>query len=176
MIGAAGFGGGLALCATLGFAQPQSGDSAIAYPKLGAADTLAAAPASPVPPVPKPIEPPDGATPVMVLSQVERGWRTGAPEMVVGCFANEGVEIECDRSGAPAGRFPCPQAEFLIRDLLHYGETIDFHFTRFEWKGDNPKAEAEWVHRMGAAERKLQVEIELAKVAEGWRVVRLTSH
>jgi hypothetical protein len=166
--------GGLVLWALGGWgveagAEPPAADTALSVGKPGSADTLAAAP------IPK-IEPPAGATPWMVLAQIERGWQTGSPELVVGCLASEGIQIELDQSGQPAGRFACPQAEFLIRDLLHYGQTLDFRLTRFEWKGENPRAEAEWVHRMGAAERTLEVEIELAESAGHWRVVRLKSH
>jgi len=113
----------------------------------------------------------------MVLNQIEQGWRQGAAEVVVGCLASEGIQIELDHGGPPAGRFARPQAEFLIRDLLHYGDTLDFRLTKFEWKGDNPKAQAVWVHRMGtAAERKVELEFELAATKpDCWRVVRLTS-
>ncbi len=148
-------------------AEPQASDTSVATAKIGSADTLTA----PLPP----IEPPAGATPCMIFAQIEQGWRTGAPELVVGCLASESIQIEFNGAGPPPGRFACPQAEFLIRDVLHYGDTVDFRLTRFEWKGENPQAEAEWVHRMGAAERTLKVEIELAHRAGSWRVVRLTS-
>ena len=147
-------------------AEPQASDT-VAIAKIGSADTLAAPPAG--------VEPPAGATPFMIFAQIEQGWRTGAAELVVGCLASESIQIELADAGPPPGRFACPQAEFLIRDLLHYGDTVDFRLTRFEWKGENPQAEAKWVHRMGAAERTLDVEIELAHRAGSWRVVRLKS-
>jgi hypothetical protein len=148
-------------------AEPQASDTAQVKTKIGSADTLKA----PLPPV----EPPVGATPFMIFAQIEQGWRTGAPELVVGCLANESIQIELSDAGPPPGRFACSQAEFLIRDLLHYGDTIDFRLTRFEWKGENPQAEAEWLHRMGTAERTLKVEIQLAHRAGSWRVVRIAS-
>ncbi len=121
------------------------------------------------------VEPPAQATPLMVLSQLEQGWQAESPEMVIGCLSASEVEIAIDRSGPPAGRFARAQAQFLIRDLLHYGETLDFRVTRLEWKGDSPRAEAEWKHRMGATEETLPVMIELAAEAQGWRVVRIKS-
>lgn len=162
----------LGLAAAVG-AQPP-GDSAGVALKMGGADTLGAVPA---PALSKPpVEPAPGATPLMVLAQIEEGWRAGAPEVVVGCLASEGIQIECEHAGPPPGRFARPQAEFLIRDLLHYGDTLDFRLTRFEWKNEGAKGQAVWLHRMGNAERKLYVEIELAQTAGNWRVVRLASH
>jgi hypothetical protein len=154
-------------------AQPPAGDSAVASPKIGSADTLTTA--TPQLPSIPPVEPPPGATPLMVLTQIEQGWRKGEAAEVVGCLASEGIQIELEHAGPPPGRFARPQAEFLIRDLLHYGDTLDFRLTRFEWKGETPKGQAVWVHRMGTAERTVEVEFELAQTAGNWRVVRLTS-
>jgi hypothetical protein len=121
------------------------------------------------------VEPPAQATPLMVFSQLEQGWRAGSPEMVIGCLSASEVEIAIDRFGPPAGRFTGAQAQFLVRDLLHYGETLGFRVTRLEWKGESPRAEAEWKHRMGATEETVPVAIELAAEPQGWRVVRIKS-
>jgi len=170
----------LGLSATA-WAQTPAGDSVVASPKIGSADTLAVTTPAEVwddvrttGPAIVPVEPPPGATPLMVLAQIEQGWRTGAPEIVVGCFASQ-IEIECQHA-CPPGRYARPQAEFLIVDLLHYGDTLDFRLNRFEWKGENAKGQAAWVHRMGTAEHNVDVQFELAKEGDNWRVVRLTSH
>jgi len=122
------------------------------------------------------VEPPARATPLMVLSQLEQGWQAASPEMVIGCLSANEVEIAIEKGGPPAGKFTRAQAQFLIRDLLHYGETLGFRVTRLEWKGESPRAEAEWQHRMGATEKTVPVTIELAAELAGWRVVRIKSN
>ena len=121
------------------------------------------------------VEPPARATPLMIFSQLEQGWQAESPEMVIGCLSATEVEIAIDRFGPPAGRFTRAQAQFLVRDLLHYGVTLGFRVTRLEWKGESPRAEAEWKHRMGATEETVPVTIELASEPQGWRVVRIKS-
>jgi hypothetical protein len=162
-------------------AQSLAGDSAVVSPKIGSADTLTVTkpPAEwddvrTTGPAIVPVEPPPGATPLMVLAQIEQGWRTGAPEVVVGCLASQ-IEIVC-KHACPPGFYARPQAEFLISDLLHYGDTLDFRLTRFEWKGENAKGQAAWVHRMGTAEQRVEVQFELAKEGDNWRVVRLATN
>jgi hypothetical protein len=153
-------------------AEPESPDTAAAR------ETAAREAAGTVPvgtPLGLIVEPPDRATPLMVLSQLEQGWLAASPEMVIGCLSVNEVEIAIDRAGPPAGRYTRAQAQFLIRDLLHYGETLDFRITRLEWKDESPRAEAEWKHRMGVTEKTVPVDIELAAEAQGWRVVRIKS-
>jgi hypothetical protein len=111
------------------------------------------------------------------MAALEKAWRGGDIEAVLGCMSSEAVELALDRirSGPPAGRFARTQVEFLIRDLLHYGETVDFRVVAFKWEEGGPRAQAEWVHRMASGETRAELDFMLALGAQGWRIVRIAA-
>jgi hypothetical protein len=124
--------------------------------------------------VPSPLPPAN--TPIEVLADFEEAWRTGAADAVLECVSRHEVELALERTGPPGGRFPCSQAEFLIRDLLHYGETLDFRIIDFEWEDDAPRARAEWVHRMASGEIRERLDLGLALESGRWCIVRIAAH
>jgi len=137
---------------------------------LTASTTIAGLPAA----VPLQEAPP--ASPLAVLAALEQAWRAGDIEEVLECISSDTVELALDRTGPPSGRFARTQAEFLIRDLLHYGETVDFKVVAFEWKAEAPpQARAEWVHRMASGETKGELDLVLALETGSWRVVRIAA-
>jgi hypothetical protein len=83
--------------------------------------------------------PPAPESPLAVIAALEKAWRAGDSEAVLACVSADAVELALDREGPPGGRFARAQAEFLIRDLLHYGETVEFKVTAFEWKAGKPR-------------------------------------
>jgi hypothetical protein len=116
------------------------------------------------------------ASPLRLLAGLEEGWRKGDSETVLGCLSGEPVELALGRTGPPGGRFTRTQVEYLIRDLLHYGKTLDFKIVQFEWEdGEPPEAVAEWEHRMATGTMHDELEIELAREGESWRVVRIAT-
>jgi hypothetical protein len=116
------------------------------------------------------------ASPPGLLVGFEEGWRKGDIEAVLECVSGDPVELALGRTGPSGGRFTRTQVEFLIKDLLHYGKTLDFKIVRFEWEdGEPPMAVAEWEHRMATGTMHDELEIELAKEDDGWRVVRIAT-
>lgn len=116
-----------------------------------------------------------GPSPLGVLASLEEGWRTGNGDAVLECLSRREVELALGRTG-PGGTFARAQAEYLIADLLHYGETLGFRIVQFEWEKDNPpRAVAEWEHRMETGEMHDSLEIELAAESKLWRVVRIAA-
>jgi hypothetical protein len=120
--------------------------------------------------------PPAPESPLAVIAALEKAWRAGDSEAVLACVSADAVELALDREGPPGGRFARAQAEFLIRDLLHYGETVEFKVTAFEWKAEAlPQARAAWVHRMASGETQCEMDLVLAPEAGSWRVVRIAA-
>jgi hypothetical protein len=115
------------------------------------------------------------ASPLSLLADLERAWDEDNLDAVLACLSSEGMDLALERCGGPpSGKFAPAQAQFLIRDLLHYGETVEFRIVSFEWRGTSPpQARAEWVHRMGSGENRADLEFSLASEAGGWRVVRI---
>lgn len=115
-------------------------------------------------------------SPLAVIADLERAWGSGDVEAVLACMSLEALELALERCGGPpTGRFARAQAEFLIRDLLHYGESVSFRIIDFEWKENGPRARAEWKHRMASGETRAELDMELAREAGAWRVVRIAA-
>ena len=147
----------------------------LAAPAAAQAPDSAAAPPAPSP-LPAASPSPPANTPIEVLANFEQAWRTGAADAVLECVSRHEVELALERTGPPGGRFPCPQAEFLIRDLLHYGETLEFKIVHFEWEDDAPRARAEWVHRMASGEIRERLDLGLGLEGGRWCIVRIAAH
>ncbi len=120
--------------------------------------------------------PPRDGSPLAVLAAFERAWLVGASDSVLACMSSQSIELILHRAGPTGGSFPPSQAAYLIRDLLHYGSTVEFRVVSFEWKDDDPpRAEIEWVHRMSGYEVREELEVALAREGQVWRIVRLVS-
>lgn len=161
---------GYSVILSMTFARPSAATNVLATSR---ADTMGADVGAPGAQTETPGTP--LSSPLALIVDLERSWARADVDGVLACLSLAELELTLERCGGPTGRFARAQAEFLIRDLLHYGETLSFRIVEFEWKEDAPQARAEWQHRMASGEKSAELEMALAREGGAWRVVRIAA-
>ncbi len=117
-------------------------------------------------------------SPLSALVAFEAAWSNSDVEALLASTSHEGLRLEMGTVG-PDGFYARSQAEFLIRDLLAYSNTVTFYFNKVEWDPTNVdrgvSCQATWLRRGVSEEAGVPLYLNFKLEEGGWRLTALST-